>query len=650
MIKNRFILFLFVSLFILFWSSENLYSQILETHMVEMRDGVKLATDLYLPSDFSGKLPTLLVRTPYNKNDMKDLGNYFSQSYTIAVVVQDMRGRYASEGKFCFFRCDGAGDLQDGVDTINWIRNQNWSDGKVATYGGSALGITQYMLASTGIDLSAMVIEIATPDLYSDIAFQGGCFRKSDVEGWLNAIKESWVLDEMKSHILYDSYWDVVDVKDSFSKINVPAIHRGGWYDIFLQGTIDAFVGIQKSGGPNAKGKQKLIIGPWIHSGVPLENTKIGDLIFPSNAKDIPQEWISLALIWLNHYLGTQPDPDYINSIPNVIYYTMGDVKDNTAPGNKWRTADDWPVPAASIRMYPDAQGRLSDRCPVSEDSFSQYVYNPSSPVPTIGGNNLNIAAGPKEQSSIENRTDVLVFTTEPLNEPMEITGRVKAHLFVSIDQKDTDLMVRLSDVYPDGKSYLIMDGAQRIAARNSRDKLDFVNSGEIVEVVVDLWSTSIILNKGHRLRMTVSSSNYPRFEKNPNDGSSYGEKNNPVPVTVKLYHNPTYRSYIELPDPNKKDTDINYCISTEDAGYELPDKGIEDSEAQEDIIFIEDVGFDKGNVVDTGSEDIIVDVITDSSGGKDVITYDNVITVDSYKESSDVSDTKSSGCSCSIF
>ncbi|MCX7958060.1 MAG: CocE/NonD family hydrolase [Deltaproteobacteria bacterium] len=627
--------------------SGNSYSQILETYMVEMRDGVKLATDVFLPSEFSGKLPAILVRTPYNKTDMKDLGNYISQTYTIAVVIQGMRGRYSSEGKFCFFRCDGAGELQDGVDTLSWIRNQNWSDGKVATYGGSALGITQYMLASTGIDLSAMVVEVASPDLYSDIVFQGGCFRKSDVEGWLNGIKEIWVLDEVKSHILFDAYWDVVDVKDMFYKFNVPAIHRGGWYDIFLQGTIDAYTGIQKFGGPNARGKQKLIIGPWVHSGVPLENTKIGDLVFPSNAKDIPQEWISLALIWLNHYLGTQPDPDYINSLPNVIYYTMGDVKDKTAPGNIWRTADDWPIKSAAIRYYPDSNGILSENCPLSEDSFSDYTYNPANPVPTVGGNNLNIAAGPKEQGSIESRADVLVFTTDVLQKPMEITGRVKAHLFVSIDRKDTDIMVRLSDVYPDGKSYLIMDGAQRIAARNSREELNFVNPGEIVEVVVDLWSTSIILNKGHKLRMTVSSSNYPRFEKNYNDGSSYGQVGAQLPVNVKLYHNQKYRSYIELPDPNREDSEINYCIKSEDAGYEIVNlnDGGTDSGIGEDIITETDTGV----ATDIAVSDIRNDIVNDISLFSDTDNQDTGLVHGPEKEILYEENSSSSGCSCSI-
>ncbi len=638
------------SIFIYLWiiyslSSENLYPQIYETHMVEMRDKIKLATDVCLPSDYNGKLPALLVRTPYDKNGMTDICKYLSQTYTIAVIIQDTRGRYASEGRFCFFRCDGAGDLQDGVDTINWIRNQTWSNGKIATYGASALGIAQYMLASSGIDLSTMIVEVATPDLYSGITFQNGCFRKSDIEDWLNAINEKWVLNEIKSHFLYDSYWDVVDVTDNFSKFNMPAIHRGGWYDIFLQGTIDAFVGIQHNGGPNAKGKQKLIIGPWAHSGVPLEDTKIGDLIFPENAKDIPQEWISLVLIWLNHYLETELDPDYINSIPNVIYYTMGDVKDRSAPGNEWRTAEDWPIMAANIRFYLQPDKNLSDKCPLQSNSYSEYIYDPSNPTPTIGGNLLSLPAGPRDQTPIENRNDVVVFTTDVLKEPMEITGRVKAHLFVSIDQKDTDIMVRLTDVYPDGKSILIMDGAQRIASRNSRERLDFVSSGEIVEVIVDLWSTSIILNKGHRLRMIISSSNYPRFEKNPNDGSSYGEIGKDIPVKVKIYHSPEYTSYIELPDPNKRDSDVIYCSSTLDAGYDINNSDTTYNDIN-DIYELPDTEGVDNSLIDTQFTDYNIEDLVDVKMISD--THED-IQIEMDTETNARIDS-SSGCSCSIF
>ena len=631
----------FFFLFVLVFSLDA-HSQILETYMIEMRDGVKLATDVYLPSDFSDKIPALLIRTPYKKDDLKDIGNYISQTYTMAVVIQDMRGRFSSEGKFCFFRCDGGGDLQDGIDTIEWIRDQVWASGKIATYGGSALGITQYMLASTGVDLSAMVVEVATADLYGGIAFQNGCFRKADVEGWLNGINEGWVLDEIKTHTLYDSYWDVVDVTDNFNKVNVPTIHRGGWYDMFLQGTIDAYTGYKNLGGEGAKKYQKLIIGPWVHGGVPADSTKIGDLTFPANAKDIPQEWLSVILIWINHFLGLQPDPDYINSLPNVIYYTMGDVKDPKAPGNEWRTADDWPVPAANMRMYLHPSNRLSYDCPSVDDAYSQYRYDPQNPTPTIGGNNLGIANGPKAQNDVEQRGDVLVFTTDVLTEPVEITGRIKAHIFTSIDTKDTDIMVRLTDVYPDGKSYLIVDGAQRLASMKSRDKLEFVKTGEIVEAVIDLWSTSIIVNKGHRIRAIVSSANYPRFEKNLNDGSSYGENGTSTPVNVRIYHNPKYMSYIELPEPEKSNSDINYCIKSDDAGFDTSPSDT----SYEDNIGIDTVLNDYTDISDNNLPDV-TDASVPDAAIMDESNTDMGLT-DLYTGLKQ--DSESSGCSCNLL
>ncbi len=644
--KNTLIL-----IFLILFISISVHSQTLNTYMVPMRDNIKLATDVYLPSDFTGTLPALLVRTPYNKNDLKDIGNYLTQTYSMAVVIQDARGRYASEGEFCFFRCDGAGELQDGIDTVNWIRSQSWSNKMVATYGASALGITQYMLASTGIDLSAMIVEVATPDLYGGIAFQNGCFRKADVEGWLKGINEEWVLNEIKANTLYNSYWDVVDVTDNFDKVKVPTIHRGGWFDMFLQGTIDAYVGYQHSGGEGARGKQKLIIGPRVHGVVPGESTKVGYLLFAQDAKDIPQEWLTVVLIWLMHYLNVDPNPEYINSLPNVIYYTMGDVNDSTAGGNEWRTADDWPIPAANMRMYLHPEKRLSFDCPVSTDAFSQYRYDPSDPTPTIGGNNLAIENGPRDQSPIEGRKDVLVFSTDILSSPMEITGRVKAHIFTSIDAIDTDIMIRITDVYPDGKSILIMDGAQRLAALKGRDKLEFVNKNEIVEAVIDLWSTSIIINKGHRLRVIISSSNYPRFEKNLNDGTSYGQNGVATPVNVKIYHNKNYMSYIELPDPTKKESDVHYCNTVVDAGYDITPSDISDTT-------VVDIKTDEG-LTDEGLVDIS---FSDSLSGDTNLPEDTVLmdtlpfdTIDKDVQieldgGQSTTSTGSSGCSCNLL
>ena len=411
---------------------------------------------------------------------------------------------------------------------------------------------------------------------------------------------------------------------------------------MFLQGTIDAYTGYKNLGGEVAKKYQKLIIGPWVHGGVPADSTKIGDLTFPANAKDIPQEWLSVVLTWINHFLELQPDPDYIDSLPDVIYYTMGDVKDPKAPGNEWRTADDWPVPAANMRMYLHPSNRLSYDCPSVDDAYSQYRYDPQNPTPTIGGNNLGIANGPKAQNDVEQRGDVLVFTTDVLTEPVEITGRIKAHIFTSIDTKDTDIMVRLTDVYPDGKSYLIVDGAQRLASMKSRDKLEFVKTGEIVEAVIDLWSTSIIVNKGHRIRAIISSSNYPRFEKNLNDGSSYGENGKSTPVNVRIYHNPKYMSYIELPEPLKKDSDVNYCTKSNDAGFDADTGDISDQD-----IILTDVFMD---TISDISEDYLSDITDASIPDTSIVDGSNTDSglTDGYNAMKE--DNGSSGCSCNLL
>jgi len=235
-------------------------------------------------------------------------------------------------------------------------------------------------------------------------------------------------------------------------------------------------------------------------------------------------------------------------------------VDDPAAPGNEWRTADDWPIPAAPIRLHLQPDGTLAESCPPEDGASASYVYDPNDPCPTVGGANLVLPSGPRDQAEVEARADVLVFTTPALVEPMEITGRVRAHLWVSIDTPDTDLMVRMSDVYPNGRSMLVVDGARRLAMRGVCDSLTPLAEGEVVEAVVDLWSTSIIIASGHRLRISVSSSNSPRFWPNPNDGSSYGASASPTPATVTLYRDFDHASFLEVPDPNREASEVTRC------------------------------------------------------------------------------------------
>ncbi len=506
--------------------------------MVPMRDGVQLATDVYVkqPSQQHG---AILIRTPYNKDALVFIGMNWAQNGW-PTVVQDMRGRFASEGIDTVFRSDHT----DGPDTLAWVTQQPWSNGKVATFGGSALGITQYMTAGANPpQLACQYIQVATPDMYTHAIYPGGEFRKNLIEEWLKGQGSTYILPELWAHENYSmDYWTNVSLQDKWDQVNVPAIHIGGWYDIFTQGTIDGFLGYQHQGGPGAQGKSKLIIGPWTHGGA--GTTKQGELTYPENSLDN----FSQALFWqmINEY--TMNGPTDYDTWPAVTYYVMGDVTDPNASGNEWRYADDWPVLSVERAWYLQADGSLQTTLPAQDQQFS-YFYDPANPVPTVGGGNLNIPAGPFDQRSVENRSDVLIFTSPVLDTPYEATGPIIARLFVSSECPDTDFTVKLTDVYPDGRSMLITDGILRMRNRNGFDHWELMEPGTIYPVEIDLWSTSYVWNTGHQIRVAVSSSNYPRCLNNPNTADGIYKNTTSAVAHNSLYVDAVHCSCLLLPE-----------------------------------------------------------------------------------------------------
>jgi len=505
-----------------------------QTYMVPMRDGVRLATDVYLPSG-QGPWPTILSRTPYGRFRIDELTG---RGY--AVVTQDWRGYYGSEGIKMPFESDGWGDLQDGYDTVEWIASQNWSNGKIGTWGGSALGITQNLMAgSYPPHLVCQHILAGASDLYSQMFFQGGVFLKSMVESWWAVHGTPEHLAELLAHPSYDPRWELLNSETRVSGMAYPALHVGGWYDIFLQGTINAFMERQYNGGPGSKGNQKLVIGPWWHGG--FGKTTQGELTFPPNCV-YTDDWLDTFRLYDYWLKGI--DNGY-TAIPTVRYYVMGDVDDPSAPGNEWRSADGWPIQHTNISLYLSEVGLSFQPGPAGARS---YHYDPNNPVPTVGGANLVLPSGPMDQRKVEERSDVLVFTSEPLDYPVEVTGRVFVELFASSSCPDTDFMAKLTDVYPDGRSMLVLDGAIRARHRNSMEAEDFMEPGNVYEFRIDLWSTSIVFNKGHRIRVDITSSNYPRFDPNPNTGHPFRADAETRIANNTVYYGELYPSRIVLP------------------------------------------------------------------------------------------------------
>jgi len=529
-----------------------------ETFMVEMRDGINLATDVYLPDGGSPPHGAILIRTPYNKNG-SGMGNWANNGWPS--VVQDCRGRFQSEGIDTIFRDAHT----DGPDTLDWIASQNWSNGKVATIGGSATGIVQYLMAGAGPEeLICQYIGAATPNLYTTI-YPGGQFRKHMIESWLQSQGSTYVLPELWAQENFSlQYWTNVTLEDNWQDVNVPAVHLGGWYDCFCQGLLDGFMGYQYDGGNGAAGKSKLIVGPWTH--VSFGKRLQGQLLYPENALDTFSEeyWYEI----LDQYI-LEESNDFENR-PNVVYYVMGDVKNTAALGNFWRYADDWPPEHIDDEWYFHENKFLSLNNPGSYSPLT-YNYNPSNPVPTKGGTNLDpllpTLAGPYDQTSVENRADVLLFTSDVLTEPYEATGRIKARLYVSSNCPDTDFTVKLTDVYPDGKSMLICDGILRMRNHNGCDHWEFMNPGEIYEIEVDLWSTSYIWNTGHKIRVAVSSSNYPRYLANPNTKDGINQNTGSNIAENTLYIDSTHPSCIILPRYNDNYAPIKPTIIGPDRG-----------------------------------------------------------------------------------
>lgn len=500
--------------------------------MVAMRDAVKLATSIYLPPG-EGPWPVLLIRTPYGK-DTQAMTSSMWTSKGYALVVQDCRGRFKSEGQYRPFRDDHT----DGYDTVEWIAKQPWSNGKVGMFGASAMGITANLASIMNPPhLVATFVMVARSSIYHQSNFMGGVFRKELNEMWLKRQNAADTLADTFKHNIYDDAWfGPHEMPKHWEKVRVPAYNYGGWYDIFSQGNIDNFVGLQERGGGLAAGNQKLIMGPWAHG-------RIEEVEYPANSVvNANQE----AMRWFDYWLKGQDNG--IMDEPPVKYYVMGDVTDKKAPGNEWRTAISWPVPAKITSYFLTAGGGLSQKMPAEQESANTYQYDPKNPVPTIGGANLFLKKGPMDQRATGERKDILKFATPPLEAPIEVTGRVIVELWAESDAPDTDWMAKLVDVYPDGSERLVLDSAVRARFREGFDREVFMKKGEVYKFKIDLWSTSLIFNKGHRIAIHITSSNDPRFDPNPNTGKPLRADEETRVATNTVHHDRAHPSRVLLP------------------------------------------------------------------------------------------------------
>lgn len=513
----------------------SLHAQVLEHAQVPMRDGVLLATDIYLPFPGLSRYPTIVMRTPYGKEGQADLGYGFAaEGY--AAVIQDVRGHGGSEGAASMF----ATEADDGYDTVEWIAAQGWSDGAVGSFGASYLGVNQYLMAGAAPPhLKCMFVVVASTDLYDNLVYPGGCFRKYDIESWADGNGEEAGLAATLLHPMRDVFWDPLSLRGKYADVTVPTVHVGGWYDLFGSGPVAAYNLFSKLS--KAPRDQMLIMGPWTHSGTgqPAQ----GQLVYPP---DSVFTWLTdLLLQWFGYYLkGDGADPA---ASGRVALYTMGDVDVPSDRWNVWKTYDDLPESGARTPYYFRSDGTINT-APGNSESSLDVVFNPADPVPTIGGANLVLEAGPYDQSPLLGRADAPVFVSPFLLEPLEATGPMSARVYFSSDVPDLDVAVRLTDIYPDGRWMLVEDGIFKARYREGTDREVFMTPETVYALDVDLGTTSYVFASGHRIGCIVAGSNYPRFDVNPQTGEPVNQATHTSTAHVRLYMSARYASRLILP------------------------------------------------------------------------------------------------------
>jgi uncharacterized protein len=543
-----------------------------------MRDGVVLRADVYRPSA-DGPWPVLLTRLPYGKN-MPMLAGVMDPvgkaRRGFIVVVQDTRGRYASDGEWEPWTFE----MDDGYDTVRWAAALPGSNGSVGMFGASYFGNTQWMAAlAKPPELKAIAPMVTWSEPDDGLFARGGAQELGITVPWslmqgVDTLLRRHADDPMAQGqalmalvddldaVANTTYWELpaghhpvfarhgipelgfersrrepewseaCRVAGRQSEVDLPSLHTGGWYDIFCQGTLDNFTAMRAAGRP-----ANLVMGPWSHTG---RMGYLGEVNFGMAASTellgFRGRFADLELGWFRQWLAPDAADDGAPgpALPPVLLFVMG--------VNQWREEQEWPLArAVDTALFLRGGDRLAFEAPEAGEGTDAFTYDPADPVPTTGGALLmanEFPAGPLDQARVEARPDVLVYTTDPLAEDLEVTGRVRAHLTAVTDAPTTDWVVRLCDVDTEGISRNIVDGIVRAVA----------TPGEFTEQVVDLWSTSYVFRAGHRIRVHVTSSNFPRWDRNLNTGEPIEQGTQSRPARQEIAHDATRPSRIVLP------------------------------------------------------------------------------------------------------
>ena len=539
---------------------------------VRTRDGVKLSTDVYRPRT-SGKHPVILIRTPYSNNNDEQVrfGRTFA-SWGYAVVTQDVRGRNDSEGEFLPFTNEGA----DGLDTIVWLRGQPWSNGRVGMTGGSYLAQVQWDLAVLQPpELKAMISMVSPSDFFLNCWYRNGTLVWGDLIRWMTQTdshmaqnllaydlekirmhvpaktvdaamgRDIWFWKEAIQHQTNDEFWKSRTIHGKHDRIDVPVLHVTGWYDDVGDGNFQHFLRMKSSGRTaSARKNQALLVGPWPHGinassryGVDFGQEALIDLY------DVQKRWFDHWLRGIDNGIAREKP---------VTYFVMG--------RNEWKEGASWPIKGARpTRLYLHSRGHanglqgdgyLDAAVPLAgEATTDEFDYDPDDPNPSP----INVNE-PDDRRSGERRDDALNYDTAPLRRGTEVTGQVFVELFASSSAVDTDYVARLVDVYPNGYAHPVADGIITCRYRESLEEPTSIRPGEIYKLTLDLWSTSNFFQKDHKIRVEVTSSDFPRYARNMNSGKPFGDDLVATIAHQKIFHDAEHPSCAVLPIVGRSD------------------------------------------------------------------------------------------------
>jgi uncharacterized protein len=508
------------------------------------RDGVKLAANLFLPAG-PGPFPVVLSRTPYLKDALGELAGYSAKKYVdagYAFLMQDVRGKGRSEGFYEAF----IPDMEDGYDTVEWAAKQPWSNGRIGMVGASALGITSN-LAAMGAPphLVAAYVIVAPYDQLLN-AYPGGVLKDEDTLGWLKGQGESQAqLDQVSGSATNSAFWNEHAMTTQRKFIRIPMYNQGGWYDIFNDGNVENFRWLQNFGSQGARGNQKLYMGPAGHGGLGGDKSDIE--YNQPGAVTPPSEEMRWWEYWLKGV-----DNGIMKEPPVTLFMMASGRKGHPSDASRVFTSANWPPPNHPTAYYLTGDMQLSRKAPTAADAKLSYKFDPANPVKTYGGSNLLQTAGPLDQRPIGQRQDYLRFETKILDTNVAIAGHVDMTLWAATDGLDTDFMVKLVDVYPDGYEQIILDNPIRTRYRRGRDPDDvmLMTPGKPEQLHIDLWNTAFTFEKGHKIQVTVTSSNATKFQVNPNTGEPFGAPTATPPrvATNTIYFDKRHPSAIILP------------------------------------------------------------------------------------------------------